>query len=198
MDQSVQTEADRKRDRILTAAARALVTEGPQCSMALIAKRAQVATGSIYTYFASKDELIVAVHRRLAQQMQDALLPATPRGAARDRFEDYLSSYISFFWGDPDRATLFEILSSAPLVPASELITSYARSSRYIQRVLIDLSAETGATLHDPATTAAFIGGAIRNALKWYRTRGDGFTSEEIEQLKQLCRQTVSVRESGD
>ena len=180
-------EAEPKHARILAAAATALVAEGPQCSMASIARRAGVATGSLYTYFAGKDELVLAVHHQLARDMQAALVPDVPAASARARFDAYLDGYIDFFWSDPDRAILFEMLSNLPIIPPAELVASYAPSSRYIQSVLADLTAGPAAPLPDPATTAAFLGGAIRNALKWHRARGDTLTPAAAGTLRALC-----------
>ncbi|UXN72331.1 TetR/AcrR family transcriptional regulator [Devosia sp. A8/3-2] len=53
-----------KRERILAAAARLIVRNGLQCSMAAIAEEASVATGSLYNYFDSKEALVLGVYTR--------------------------------------------------------------------------------------------------------------------------------------
>ena len=55
-----------KRQRILAAAARLIVRNGLQCSMAAIAEEASVATGSLYNYFASKEELVLGVYTQVS------------------------------------------------------------------------------------------------------------------------------------
>ena len=51
-----------KKDKILDAAAQLIVENGLQCSMAAIAERAGVATGSLYNYFPSKRAMVLGVY----------------------------------------------------------------------------------------------------------------------------------------
>ena len=52
-----------KRERILAAASKLIVVNGLQCSMSAIADEAGVATGSLYNYFKSKEDLVGGVYR---------------------------------------------------------------------------------------------------------------------------------------
>ncbi len=66
--------SEAKRDAILTAAAKLIATSGTGASTASIAKVAGVAEGTIFTYFATKDnllnELFLEIETDLAQTMK--------------------------------------------------------------------------------------------------------------------------------
>jgi len=182
------------RERILDAAAELLVQSGPQCSMASIALEAGVAIGSMYNHFASKDALIRAVYDRLAVQLEAAVILDWEQDlSARDRFDAYVDHYIDFFWSDPKRAILFEILSSLPIVTPAELLSHFARSADYIARVLTALAKEMPLRPSEPGQLAAFVGGAIRNTLKWRRLRPPPLTQTERAQILAMCRAAISA-----
>ena len=75
-----RTEAKRKRarDRIVEAAT-ALIARGGYraATVAAVAERAQVATGSVYRHFPSKAELFAEVFRRASQREVDAMAEAS-------------------------------------------------------------------------------------------------------------------------
>lgn len=176
------------RERILAAAAAQLVDTGTQTSMAAIATRAGVATGSLYNYFESKDVLVRAVYDDLSDQF-DALWndDRINSGPALKRLENYIEKYIDFFWEDRDRAILFEYLSSVPLIPHEEMTASFARTSAYIAGILEALRDDGWLAPGDPQIMGAFIGGAIRNALKWRRVLDKPLTEANRRQIRDMC-----------
>ncbi|MCP4394055.1 MAG: TetR/AcrR family transcriptional regulator [Alphaproteobacteria bacterium] len=61
-----------KRELIINAAIELIVREGLQAtSMSSIAKKAGVAAGTIYTYFASKNKLVTSVFKKIALRITD-------------------------------------------------------------------------------------------------------------------------------
>src|SRR6218665_707964 len=90
-----------KRERILAAASKLIVQNGLQCSMSAIADEAGVATGSLYNYFKSKEDLVSGVYGRVATAMSEQVAedadPALPHEA---RIQRYISAYIDFIWQD--------------------------------------------------------------------------------------------------
>lgn len=181
------------RERILDATAELLVRDGPQCSMSAIATTAGVAIGSLYNHFDSKDALIRAVYERLAGQLDAAVVrqwddSATPYS----RLEAYIDDYIEFFWTDHERAVLFELLSSLPLVTPAELLAYFAGSADYVSGILTQM--KTGGEVRDSASgqMAGFIGGAIRNTLKWRRLRPPPLTGPERAEIRQMCLASIA------
>ncbi len=175
-------------DRILDATGTLLVRDGPQCSMAAIASEAGVAIGSLYNHFESKDALIRAVYDRLAAQLDAAVVR---HGQAEQTPEAllnaYIDDYIAFFWSDPQRAVLFEILSSLPLVTTAELLAHFASSADYIAQIFAQLQAQGAVRQGEPGQLAGFIGGAIRNTLKWRRLRPPPLTAAERGAIRAMC-----------
>jgi AcrR family transcriptional regulator len=183
-----------KRERILAAAAELIVRNGLQCSMAEIAITAGVATGSLYNYFKSKDDLIWGVYERLTEMAAAALIvehdPATPHEI---RIRRYIDDYIDFIWADPDRAILFEYLSNVPLIPATELRRAFAPVTAYTSK-LIEEARAAGVLRDFPANDmGGFIGGGIRNTLKWRRAESATLTQAERSNIAALCWSAIAA-----
>ncbi|WP_267555701.1 TetR/AcrR family transcriptional regulator [Rhizobium rhizogenes] len=173
-----------RRERILAAAAKLIVANGLQCSMAAVAEEAGVATGSIYNYFKSKDDMIRGVYAQLADVICGRLIPeADSLDDAKARIFRYIFDYIDFIWEDRERAMLFEYLSSVPLISMQELSQTFATINRYSLGLMA--GGQHAGLLADmpPATLAGYIGGGIRNTLKWRRADPDPLTANEREEL---------------
>src|SRR5687768_16977533 len=91
---TAQTKAHRhaRRERLLKAAHELVAAGGyGAVSMAAVAARAGVGTGSVYTYFPAKDELLAEVFRRASQHEVDASRRATATGTSA---VERLSSFV--------------------------------------------------------------------------------------------------------
>lgn len=176
------------RDRILDATAKLLVEHGTQASMSKIAGQAEVAIGSLYNHFASKEELIRAVYERLAEEVTEHLVEGDEPAAAPDmRLDRYIDNYIDFIWSDAERAILFEYLSNVPLLPPEDVIASFRGSSDFIGEILQSLR-DTGWLMNgDLFLMGGFLGGAIRNTLKWNRIYERELTAADRNQIKAMC-----------
>ncbi|MDA5557593.1 TetR/AcrR family transcriptional regulator [Shimia sp. MMG029] len=182
------------REKILEATAAMLVAHGTQASMSKIAQRAGVATGSLYNHFANKDVLIRAVYDDLATVMAHALTAGDDLSdPALVRLERYIDNHIDFMWQDADRAVLFEYLSNVPLLPGADVMASFQKSSSFIASVLQQLQDEGGCIAGDAGVMGGFIGGAIRNTLKWQRAQGTPLSDETRAQLREMCLRSVCV-----
>ncbi|MBO9395121.1 TetR/AcrR family transcriptional regulator [Shimia sp. R9_1] len=182
------------REKILEATAAMLVAHGTQASMSKIAQRAGVATGSLYNHFENKDVLIRAVYDDLAAVMAEALTAGDdPSQPALTRLERYIDNHIDFIWQDADRAVLFEYLSNVPLLPGADVMASFEKSASFIAGVLRQLQDEGGSIAGDPGVMGGFIGGAIRNTLKWQRAQGKPLSDETRAQLRDMCLRSVQA-----
>lgn len=181
------------RERILDATAELLVRDGPQCSMSAIAVTARVATGSLYNHFDSKDALIRAVYERLAAQLDAAVVRTGGESTTPwAKLDAYIDDYIEFFWTDHERAVLFELLSSLPLVTPSELLAYFANSADYVAGILSGMRNAGDVRDSAPGQMAGFIGGAIRNTLKWRRLRPPPLTSTERAEIRAMCKAALA------
>jgi AcrR family transcriptional regulator len=87
-----------KRNALLSSAARAVAEQGVLATTAVIARSANVAEGTLFTYFDSKEALLQALYLRLKQSLADAVMPDYPINADyKQRIEHIFQRYVS--WG---------------------------------------------------------------------------------------------------
>lgn len=85
-------------------------------SMSAIASEADVATGTAYVHYASKEELLFAAYLELKAELGVAAARALPaRGAAEDRFAALWQAVYAFVAADPTRARFLVQLDASPL-----------------------------------------------------------------------------------
>ncbi len=90
--------SDDKRNAILTAATQVVAEQGAGAPTATIAKLAGVAEGTLFTYFATKDELLNRLYLELKSELSEAMLPpARKSGDARERLRLGWQEYVR--WG---------------------------------------------------------------------------------------------------
>jgi len=183
-----------KRERVLRATAELIVKNGLQSPMSAIAARADVSMGSIYNYFASKEELVLGVYAQLADAFNTLVVADIDRSQPhRDRIMRYITDYIDFFWADWDRAILFEYLSNVPLIPADELARVFARTRAYSRTVLEEAQAAGVLKPYSVAFMGGLIGGGIRNTLKWHRMTQTELTAEQHRQIAEMCWSAIAA-----
>ncbi|MFC5393542.1 TetR/AcrR family transcriptional regulator [Bosea vestrisii] len=90
--------SEAKREAILEAACRLVAEHGTGAPTAKIAKEAKLAEGTLFTYFASKDELLNQLYLELKTDFAKLAIPSYPSdGSLRDRFEHFWNGFID--WG---------------------------------------------------------------------------------------------------
>lgn len=183
-----------KRERILSAASKLIVQNGLQCSMSAIADEAGVATGSLYNYFKSKEDLVSGVYSRVAASMNEQVVadpdPTLPH---ETRIRQYIAAYIDFIWEDETRAKLFEYLDNNPLMSLTEahrIFGSFVDHST----IMIEAAGRDGVVKDGaPMMMASFVRGAIRNTLK-RRRRGPAELSElERSLIAAMCWDAIAA-----
>jgi AcrR family transcriptional regulator len=155
------------RARVLAAAMDQLAEGGyASASIQQVAKRAQVATGTVYRHFPSKSGLFAEVFRRASQREMDVFADAT-RDDGRSATERIAAATEAFARRALNRPTRAYALIAEPVDPAVEAERLIFR--RGYRDVLIDVleqGVERGEfELHDTETTAAALVGAIGEAL---------------------------------
>lgn len=177
-----------KGELILATASRLFVEGGLEVPMAEIAREAGVATGSIYNYFRSKDELILAIYRRIGEETSEAVaLPVDKTLPHRERLTGYFERYIDFVWADPVRAAMLEYLSNAPVIPRSEAEAIFGPLVVYGKRLVTDAQREGAARAFSPELMNSFVRGAIRNTLKRLRDTESSLSSRQRRSLAEMC-----------
>jgi AcrR family transcriptional regulator len=184
-----------KRERILAAAAKLIVQNGLHCSMSAIADEAGVATGSLYNYFTSKEDLVRGVYSRIAITMTERLTrPPEPDMSPAARIERYIADYIDFIWEDALRARLFDYLDNTPLITMAEASSIFGSFVDHAA-VMLEDARVAGVVIDMPVRLmASFVRGAIRNTLKRRRTDPGPFTEMERARIASMCWQAIAAR----
>ncbi len=89
-------------------------------SMAAVAERAGVATGTAYVHYASKDDLIYATYLEIKAALAEELLTnADPEGSPRGRFEYAWRTVYRHFQERPDSAKFLAQIEESPYFPTA-------------------------------------------------------------------------------
>ena len=90
--------SEEKREAILAAAAELIATSGTGASTASIATAAGVAEGTLFTYFATKDDLLNQLFLEIETDLAQTMMAAHPaKGGSRERIQHVWNRLID--WG---------------------------------------------------------------------------------------------------
>jgi AcrR family transcriptional regulator len=118
--------SDEKRNAILEAATRIIVTQGLSAPTAGIAKEAGVANGSLFTYFETKTELFNQLYLELKTEMASAAMKDIGEGAdLREQFFRVWRNWTSWAVSFPEKRSALAQLS------VSDEITPETRASAH-------------------------------------------------------------------
>ncbi|MEO3767012.1 TetR family transcriptional regulator [Streptomyces sp. B8F3] len=163
---AVQARMDDRRHALLDAARALLADEGyAGCTVAAVAARARIATGSVYRHFPSKSVLAVELFRSVVTAEVDAVSAAARRPA--DPAEGVAAAVETFARRALRRPRLAYALLAEPVDTAVEAERLVFR--RAFRDVFADRIAEGSASgrlpRQDPQLTAAALVGACAEAL---------------------------------
>src|SRR5260370_27473826 len=152
-----------KRTAILEAATEAVATLGVSAPTARIAKGAGVAEGTLFTYFANKDELLNRLYLELKMGLRDAVIAGYPAGKSLiDRSRHFWDRYIG--WGSTyplKRRALRQLAVSDRITEATKKLLGDAFGE--VNDIMRE-SAAGGAMRHQPPAFVSAIMSAIADA----------------------------------
>ena len=110
-----------KRNAIIEAATRVIVTHGLSAPTAMIAQEAGVSNGSLFTYFETKTDLFNQLYLDLKTGMASAALEGLPKGAElREQFFRVWSNWMGWAVANPEkRRALAQLGVSDDITPES-------------------------------------------------------------------------------
>jgi AcrR family transcriptional regulator len=154
------------RETIVVAAMDQLAEGGyASASVVAVARRAGVATGSVYRHFPSKSELFAEVFRRASQTEVDALKRMTTRGEpVRDRLAAWVEAFVRRALAEPVRAYALIAEPIDPAVETERLVYRRAYADLFAT-ALREGAARGELPAHDADLVAAAIVGALAEAL---------------------------------
>jgi AcrR family transcriptional regulator len=98
--------SEEKRTAILEAATEVVAMLGVSAPTATIAKEAGVAEGTLFTYFANKDELLNRLYLELKMDLRDAMMTGYPAGKSLvDRNRHVWDRFVGWGSAHPYEAT---------------------------------------------------------------------------------------------
>src|SRR5260370_13449861 len=96
--------SDDKRNAIMAAATRVIVTHGLSAPTAMIAKKAGVSNGSLFTYFKTKSDLFNELYLELKAEVASEALEGRPPGAElRDQLFHAWSKWMGWAVSNPEK-----------------------------------------------------------------------------------------------
>jgi AcrR family transcriptional regulator len=161
----VQARLDAQHGALVEAAAAILAEDGyAGCSIAAVAARAGVASGTVYTHFRSKTDLAAEVFLRIVTREVEAVRAAAAGGSAVERTVAIIDTFAGRALKSPRRAYA---LLAEPVDPAvDELRLAFRRAFRDVIADAIEHGVADGELPPQNATVvAAALVGAIGEAL---------------------------------
>ena len=182
------------RERIVDAALDQLAEGGyASASIATVARRSQVATGTVYRHFPSKQDLFAEVFWRAAQREVDALRATTGRGeSAATRLAAWVEAFVRRALAEPVRAYALIAEPVDPAIEAERLTFRRAYADLFAGAVREGIDSEELPPL-DADLTAAAIVGALAEALVGPLQRREAGADALVEHLQTFVLRSVGV-----
>ena len=160
-----------KRERIIAAAAKLFGEKGyHDTTTAEIAELAGVAAGTIYIYFSSKEELLVAVFEEfLGKHMERLREGVEAEATAEKKLTRLLALGLELMYKNPDSARIF----LSQLRQSTKMITTVAKRSSRAYKDIIEVILQEGARtglcrdVNVPAATSMLFGAFQSTVLDW-------------------------------
>lgn len=111
-----------KQAALLDAAVAIIAESGLSATTASIAKRAEVAVGTLFTYFPTKDQLLNEVYLKLKQDMSDLLVAGYPKEADfRTQILHIWRGYTEWALKNPEGKQVLRLLTVSDLLTPETL-----------------------------------------------------------------------------
>ena len=182
------------RERIVSAALDQLAEGGyASASMVAVARRAGVATGSVYRHFPSKGDLFAEAFRRASQREVDVLVALGHRSMpVRERLSAWVHAFVHRALAEPVRAYALIAEPVDPSVEAERLTFRRAYADLF-SRALRDAMASGELPEADPDLAAAAIVGALAEALVGPLQRREAGADALVAGLQTFVLQSVGA-----
>lgn len=109
--------SEEKKQQLIQAAIGCIFEHGLSASTAMIAKSAGVASGSLFTYFANKEDLLNAVYLHIKQSLAEAVMAGFPHGGIfAERLGHLWQAYIAWGLAHPEERKVLKQLAASALI----------------------------------------------------------------------------------
>jgi len=191
-----------KRERIIAAAAKLFGDKDyHDTTTAKIAESAGVAAGTIYIYFRSKEELLVAVFEEFLGRHMDRLREGVEREKTpKDKLMRLLTLGLQLMQDNPDSARIF----LSQLRQSTKMITTVVkRSSRAYKDIIEDVLAEGVRTglcrdVNVPAAASMLFGAFQSTVLDWVAHECSYSLTDMTEELAEFVLRGICCTDSEE
>jgi len=177
-----------KRDQIITATRDLIVEHGLQdISMSQIAQRAGVGMGTIYNYFASKEELVFGLYHEIKVAMSAHVLDSyDEQQPVVVRFLHLLTSIASYGFQHPREFRLVEQLAQVPFIQERARPDEYALTNLF-QQLFVEAQSQHLLKDMPPAVMFLLISGALNALIEAHATHQIHLDEALIAQTMSAC-----------
>lgn len=189
-----------KRKRIIDEAVEQFFRNGYEgTSLESIADALGVTKQFIYSRFASKSELLVAVCRLGAEPADHAVeLSSRIEGSPRARLETVIRDFVRRqIENRREVALYFSEAKSLPEVEASEIASSKSRFHRMLRGILEEGKRDGQFAFEDSSIAASALGGMASWTFFWFQPEGRWEPDLVARQVAALALKTVSLDPAG-
>jgi TetR/AcrR family transcriptional regulator, cholesterol catabolism regulator len=162
---------ERRQDELVRQAAREFARRGyDQTTMQELAASMGLATGALYHYFASKEELLAAI----CDQLMEPLLAQTHEltassGDGERQLRELVRLWVTHVVEHRDHMLVFQ--QERHLIESGERWRSVRVSRKAFERVVADALAGVATSVSEPLPLLALLG-MVNHTAQWYRPRG--------------------------
>ncbi len=170
-----------KREQILLAAMELLIENGVQATpMSAIARAANTGMGTIYNYFATKEELINAIYIYIKQDEIKVISESFAGDSIKRHFEQFYGQMIRYFIAKPRFFLFMDQFNSSPILTAATKEEGLKAFGSYIG--LLKKGQEQG--LIKPISIEElmqFLSGGLTGFVRWLLATGKPLTQALLD-----------------
>lgn len=165
---------DRRQAEVVQEAARVFAARGyDQTSVPQLAEELGIAAGSLYHYFGSKEQLLIAICDQLmdpllveARELLDAPADDGPAAQLRALVRLWVRHVIAH------RDHMLVFLQERHVIDHGEQWAPVRRSRKQFEELVEEVLAHVPTRLGDPRLTLSALLGMVNHTAQWYRPRG--------------------------
>jgi TetR/AcrR family transcriptional regulator, repressor of fatR-cypB operon len=183
-----------RREAILDAALHSFVDRGFHgTAMPEIAKRAGIAAGTIYHYFASKEELVNALFRTWKAEIARRVFTAFPQGApTREQFAVMWREMVAFALAHPAAFAFLELHNHSSYLDAESVAAD--RSLKVFAGAAVQQAQKDGIIKPiDAALLMELVFGAFIGIMRAHWEGRASLTPEQVAATEQACWDAIAV-----
>jgi TetR/AcrR family transcriptional regulator, repressor of fatR-cypB operon len=183
-----------RRDAILDAALECFVDRGFHgTAMPDIAKKTGIAAGTIYHYFASKEELVNALFRKWKAEIARRVFTAFPQGApTRQQFSVMWREMIAFALAHPSAFAFLELHNHSSYLDAESVAAD--RGLKIFAGAIVQQAQKDGVIKPlDAALLMELVFGAFIGIMRAHWEGRASLTPEQIAATEQACWDAVAT-----